>query len=155
MKPYGLPDGIPPSWSAKWKSLVVSNSTPTGLTLSWSRAYDDVGVFRYRIYRGNTLLATVPGNIYSYNDNGLSPTTTYTYSVQAGDWADTWSNDGPILTVTTSPPPAALSIPYWYLVVPSVVVAIALPAVYFWRRSKLSRLAPKKAEPETQAIPEP
>src|SRR5437867_2334826 len=155
MKPYGLPDGIPPSWSAKWKSLVVSNSTPTGLTLSWSRAYDDVGVFRYRIYRGNTLLATVPGNIYSYNDNGLSPTTTYTYSVQAGDWADTWSNDGPILTVTTSPPPAALSIPYWYLVVPSVVVAIALPAVYFWRRSKLSRLAPKKAEPETQAIPSP
>ena len=61
-------------------------STPTNLTasavsssqinLSWSASTDNVGVTGYRVYRGRSLLTTVTGT--SYNDTGLSPSSSYT-----------------------------------------------------------------------------
>jgi len=50
---------------------------------------DNVGVSRYRLYRNGSPnpVATVPGNLTSYVDRGLSAGTPYTYTVSAVDGA--------------------------------------------------------------------
>jgi lysophospholipase L1-like esterase/pectin methylesterase-like acyl-CoA thioesterase/chitodextrinase len=82
-------------------SLIASNVTQTGLTLSWNEASDDVGVTGYQVYQGATLLATVTGSVYTYNVTGLWSGTSYTFTVQAGDAAGNWSTSGPSVKVIT------------------------------------------------------
>jgi chitodextrinase len=71
-------------------------STPTGLTanavsasridLTWSASTDNVAVTGYRVRRDGKLLATV-GNVTTFQDAGLTASTTYSYSVRALDAA--------------------------------------------------------------------
>jgi beta-glucanase (GH16 family) len=56
----------------------------TEVALSWSAATDNVGVSGYDVYRNNVLVATL-GNVTSYVDEGLSPSTPYSYYVSAFD----------------------------------------------------------------------
>ena len=100
------PDTQPPTWPGG--VLSASNVGPTSLTLTWSAAADNVGVTSYRIYRGATLMDTVPGGQLSADVTGLAPSTTYTFTVQAGDAAANWSTNGPSIQKTT-----AGSIPTW------------------------------------------
>jgi chitodextrinase len=84
-------------------------SRPTGLTatatartasLSWTAASDDVGVAGYRIYRDGNEVGTSPST--SYSDSGLSPSTTYTYTVRAYDAAGNSSAASDPATTTTA-----------------------------------------------------
>jgi len=71
-------------------------STPTGVTanavsssqidLTWFDSTDNFAVTAYRVFRGGVLIATL-GNVTSYQDIGLSPSTNYSYRVQALDAA--------------------------------------------------------------------
>ncbi|HEX2927808.1 MAG TPA: fibronectin type III domain-containing protein [Ruminiclostridium sp.] len=101
----------PPTWS-QGSELTPSSVVTDGLTLTWPAAQDDKAVTGYRIYNGELLLATVPESTLSYNVSGLTPGTSYTFRVEAGDADKAWSSDGPACTVTTVDTPD-LSNPTW------------------------------------------
>ncbi|WP_261305105.1 fibronectin type III domain-containing protein [Paenibacillus andongensis] len=81
-----------PSWNGGG-SLTVSNATYNGVTLNWTPATDNVGVTNYKIYQNGALIQTVQGSVYSYDVTGLSPSTSYSYKVTAGDAAGNSSTD--------------------------------------------------------------
>ncbi|MFH5183647.1 S-layer homology domain-containing protein [Paenibacillus sp. TAB 01] len=94
-------DTTAPVWPAG-STLTASNTTQSGTTLTWTAAKDNVGVTGYTIYQGSTPLTTVTGAVYSYNVTGLAAGTSYTFAVQAGDEAGSWTTDGPSVTVITN-----------------------------------------------------
>jgi chitodextrinase len=73
------------------------------INLTWSGASDNAGITAYRIYRngGSTPIATVGPTPTSYSDTGLTPVTTYTYTVRAVDAAGNVSDPSPVATATT------------------------------------------------------
>jgi len=89
-------------------------STPTGLTataasssqinLSWTAATDNVGVTGYNVYRGGTLIATT-GAVTTFQNTGLAPSTTYSYTVRALDAAGNLSSPSSSASATTQAPP--------------------------------------------------
>jgi chitodextrinase len=92
-------------------------STPTGLTstavdsttvdLSWGASTDDVGVTHYTVYRNNVEVGTVTTGLAAptFRDTGLTPSTTYTYTVDAVDGAGRHSGPStPSSTRTLDPP---------------------------------------------------
>ncbi|MFC7241606.1 glycoside hydrolase family 9 protein [Catellatospora aurea] len=91
-------DVVPPATPANLRVTATGSDT---VTITWDAVPTAVS---YAVRRGSVQVAVVTGT--SYTDTGLSPSTAYTYTVQArnaaGD-ASTWS--GPI-TATTSAPPA-------------------------------------------------
>jgi len=101
-------DTAPPVWSGA--NLTVSGLAPHTATLTWSSALDAVGVNGYKVYRNGTVIATVAADVYSYQVEGLTPATAYTFKVEAIDTAQE-SADGPSAPVTT---PAADTVsPVW------------------------------------------
>ncbi len=75
-----------PTWSTE-SSLTASDVSSSSLTLTWSAATDNVGVTEYRIYRDGSVIATVAGDVSTYNVSGLTRGTAYTFKVDAGDAA--------------------------------------------------------------------
>jgi chitodextrinase len=110
----------------------VAPTTPTGLSasvasssqinLAWAASTDNVGVTGYRVYRAGTLLATV-GAVTAYQDAGLAPSATYSYTVQAVDAAGNASAQSAAASATT--PAAADTTP------PSTPVGVAAAAASF------------------------
>lgn len=94
----GAPE--PPVWPAG-SELRASNVGRTGLTLTWSAADDQDGVTAYNIYRGSDLAGATAGDAATYAVTGLSPGTTYTFKVEAGNEHGEWTTDGPSVTITT------------------------------------------------------
>lgn len=90
----------PPVWPAG-SELRASNIGRTGLTLTWSAADDQVGVTGYNIFRASALVGTLAGDAATYAVTGLSPGTTYTFKVEAGNALGEWTTDGPSVTITT------------------------------------------------------
>jgi chitodextrinase len=84
--------------------LVASASSPSQISLSWAASTDDVGVSGYRVYRGGALLIAL-GPVTAWQNTGLSPATTYSYTVQAIDAAGNASAQSTAASATT---PAAL-----------------------------------------------
>ncbi|MBY8871253.1 glycoside hydrolase family 9 protein [Micromonospora sp. PLK6-60] len=78
---------------------------PTGLTLAWGPATDNVAVTGYRVYRGgNVLVGSTTGTTLAVT--GLTASTTYTFTVVAVDAAGNVSAASAPVTVTTTAPPA-------------------------------------------------
>src|SRR3954470_17372186 len=82
--PAGLapPDTTPPSAPT---GLTAAASAPDAVDLAWRASSDDTGVTGYRVLRDGALVATTAA--LAYRDTGRSPSTTYTYAVQAVDAA--------------------------------------------------------------------
>ncbi|RKH36029.1 hypothetical protein D7Y13_04565 [Corallococcus praedator] len=84
-------------------------TAPTGLTataasssvvdLTWGASTDNVGVTSYQVSRGSTSVCTVSARACS--DTGLSPSTTYSYTVRAYDAAGNASSASNTVSVTT------------------------------------------------------
>ena len=55
----------------------------TSVALTWKPSTDNVGVAGYRVYRGNVLVGSPSGT--SFTDSGLTPNTSYSYTVSAVD----------------------------------------------------------------------
>src|SRR5882724_3108308 len=90
-------DTTPPSVPAGLTGTAVSS---TQINLSWNASTDNVAVTGYRVYRGGTLIATL-GNVTTYQNTGLSPATTYVYTVQAVDGAGNASAQSAAASTTT------------------------------------------------------
>ncbi|MBX6768273.1 MAG: cellulose binding domain-containing protein, partial [Actinomadura rubrobrunea] len=80
-------------------NLRSTGKTATSVTLAWNAATDNVGVTAYDVYRGDTKAATVTGT--SATVSGLSPNTTYTFTVRARDAAGNTSPASNAVSVTT------------------------------------------------------
>ena len=80
-------------------NLTASGTTSTTTNLTWTASTDNVGVTGYDVYQGATLKATVATT--SYAVTGLTPSTAYTFSVQAKDAAGNVSASSNIVNVTT------------------------------------------------------
>ena len=100
VKPVDPVQPVAPVWPYG-SSLTGSNITQTGATLTWTAAQDNTGVSSYKIYQNGTLIKTVDGTILSCGVNGLSASTAYSFSVQAGNADGVWTTDGPAVTFTT------------------------------------------------------
>jgi chitodextrinase len=107
----GSTDTSPPTAPA---SLTATATGPTTIALSWQASTDNVGVTGYTVYRGTTAIATVSGGTTSYTDSGLTPGTTYSYTVTASDGAGNVSppsNQASATTQADTTPPSAPGTP--------------------------------------------
>jgi chitodextrinase len=91
-------------------SDIMPPSVPTALTttyisdnqihLAWNASVDNIGVYRYRIYRNG--LAYTYSTTTSYIDTNLQPGVPYTYTVTAIDLSGIESNQSYAVTARTS-----------------------------------------------------
>ncbi|HUK32708.1 MAG TPA: DUF4038 domain-containing protein [Vicinamibacterales bacterium] len=93
------PDNQPPSVPM---GLTTVSVTSTQITFSWTPSTDNVAVAGYQIYRDGNLIKTTPST--SYTDTGLTPSTSYSYTVAAYDYANNVSDQSTPLDVETSSP---------------------------------------------------
>ncbi len=96
----GTLDTQAPLIPANLTAIAVSSSQ---INLSWTASTDNVRVIGYRIYRGGTQVGTSATN--SYSNTGLSPSTTYTYTVAAYDTAGNASAQSSSASATTQAVP--------------------------------------------------
>lgn len=80
-------------------NLTTSASTDTTVSLSWGAASDNVGVAGYDIYRSGIKVASTSAT--SYTDYGLTPSSTFSYTVKAYDAAGNVSAASNTLNATT------------------------------------------------------
>jgi hypothetical protein len=92
--------------------LTATDVTDTSVKLSWTAATDNTGVTKYDIYRNGALLASVSGSTLTHTVAGLSPNTTYRFTVKAGDGGGNVSPASNEATATTEPSPGALPEPF-------------------------------------------
>jgi exo-poly-alpha-galacturonosidase len=87
-----------PTWSS---GALTATADDVSATLTWPVATDNVAVASYRVYNGDTQIASVPGGTTSYRVAGLSPALPYTFKVVAED-ASGNTTAGPTAAVTTT-----------------------------------------------------
>ena len=89
-----------PQWPAG-DVLTVTDVTYNSVQLNWQPATDETGVDKYLVYQDNTLLDTLNGDVNSYEVKGLSPSSSYLFSLVAVDAAGNQSVKKEV-TVTTA-----------------------------------------------------
>jgi chitodextrinase len=103
-------DTMPPTTPTALNANAVS---PTLVSLSWSASTDNVAVAGYRVYRNGVLLAVLAAATSYQDNNGVTPSTTYTYNVDAVDAVGNASalSAGASVTTPASPDVTAPSVP--------------------------------------------
>ncbi len=94
--PYPSTPPVPPSTPT---GLGATSVASTRVTLSWSPSTGSVA--GYAVYRDGSAIGTTRPDATSFVDEDVTPSTTYTYSVDAFDLADDHSAPSIPLTVTT------------------------------------------------------
>jgi chitodextrinase len=82
-------------------NFVATAPSASQVSLSWTAATDNVGVTKYVLTRGSTVVTL--GSVTSYTDNTVSASTSYTYSLVAYDAAGNAST-AVTATITTPAP---------------------------------------------------
>lgn len=82
---------------------VVGTVTRKSVALTWPAATDNVGVVSYRVVRDGVVVASGVKDT-SFEDAGLSPETSYSYTVRAVDAAGNVGPDSAAVVATTSAP---------------------------------------------------
>ncbi|MBL7739475.1 MAG: fibronectin type III domain-containing protein [Chitinophagaceae bacterium] len=85
--------------------LSSSNLTSSSLTLSWTASTDNVAVTGYDVYQNAVKINSSVVTATSYNVTGLSPSTAYSFYVQARDAAGNISANSNTVNVTTPAAP--------------------------------------------------
>ena len=107
------PDNAPPTAPL---NLSATASGTAAINLAWGASTDNVGVTGYELYRADLVppLAVLGPGTLTYQDTGLTPDTTYTYSVLARDAANNPSATAGPQSATTDalppPPPSQLTL---------------------------------------------
>lgn len=83
-------------------NLNASGITSSSITLQWTASTDDVGVTEYVIYQGTATVGSVSGSTLTFTHTGLTPDTTYSYSVKAKDAAGNVSPSSNTISVKTN-----------------------------------------------------
>lgn len=81
--------------------LSATNTSFDGTILTWSPSSDNVGVTNYQIFQDNTNIGN-SGTLTSFTVAGLTPETSYVFSVRAQDSVGNTSNASNLVTITTS-----------------------------------------------------
>lgn len=79
------PDTTPPSVPT---GLATTANTARMVAIRWNASTDNTGgsgLRNYRLFRNDTLLATLGPSVLTYNDNAVMPSTDYSYKVSALD----------------------------------------------------------------------
>ncbi|MCB9757937.1 MAG: fibronectin type III domain-containing protein [Candidatus Omnitrophica bacterium] len=84
--------------------LTSSEITSNSVRLSWTKSEDNVGVAGYEIYKNNSLAGK--STVNGYVVRGLTPKTSYQFSVKAYDFAGNVSDNSQIISITTADGPA-------------------------------------------------
>ncbi len=92
-------DDVAPSVPTNLSATAVSQ---TQIDLSWTASTDDLAVTGYQVFRDLAFIAT--STAISYSDTGLTPDTTYSYTVTAFDAAVNISGHSATATATTFSP---------------------------------------------------
>lgn len=82
--------------------LAQSNMSPVSFTLSWTASTDNIAVTGYDIYQNGIFSKTVTST--STSITGLTPSTSYAYTIRAKDAAGNISAASSPLNITTSAP---------------------------------------------------
>jgi len=93
----GTPDTEAPTAPT---NLAASNTTATTTDLSWNASSDNIGVTGYDVYQDGSVITTVAGT--SFSVTGLTPSTSYAFSVIAKDAAGNESAASNTANVTTT-----------------------------------------------------
>jgi chitodextrinase len=88
-----------PAWDVN--ATLTADATVTTVALSWTAATDNVAVDGYEIFMDGGSLATVAGDVTTYDATGLVPGTLYDFQVQASDGAGNVTLDGPTVQIST------------------------------------------------------
>ena len=91
-------DVMPPSAPA---NVATEHIGATTAVITWDESTDDIGVEGYKIYIGETLVATTGSNATSYYLQGLIPSTNYQITVKAFDAQGNISLDNEMISVPT------------------------------------------------------
>lgn len=83
-------------------NLNASGITSSSITLQWTASTDNVGVTEYVIYQGTATVGSVSGSTLTFTHTGLTPDTTYSYSVKAKDAAGNVSPSSNMISVKTN-----------------------------------------------------
>lgn len=84
------------------RNLRITGTTSSSISLAWDAATDNVGVTRYDVVQN---AATINGGASTtFTASGLSPSTTYSYSIRARDAAGNISVPSNQVNATTLPP---------------------------------------------------
>ncbi len=81
-------------------NLQSSSKTDSTVSLTWTAATDNVGVTQYEIFRDQVKIGSTTGT--NFQDNGLTPLTTYAYTIRAKDGSGNLSAASASLSVTTN-----------------------------------------------------
>ena len=73
---------------------------PTVIHIDWNASTDNVGVAGYNVYRDGVFVGSTSTKT-KYNDTGLTPNTTYTYTITAFDAAGNMSAQSTPVSATT------------------------------------------------------
>ncbi len=92
------PDWTPPSVPA---GLAATAKSPTEIDLGWSASTDNVGVAGYTIYRNGSVVASTSAGTTTWADLTVSPSTSYSYTVDAFDAAGNHSAPSAPISATT------------------------------------------------------
>jgi hypothetical protein len=95
----GAPDTTPPSVPTGLTATAISSSQ---INLSWTASTDNVGVTGYRVLRGGSQIGTSAST--SYQDLGLTASTSFSYTVAAFDAAGNTSAQSASASATTQAP---------------------------------------------------
>jgi len=94
------PDTTPPRVPVGVTANATSSST---IDVSWAASTDNVGVTKYRVYRDGSQVTEVPDAIFT--DQGLTASTSYSYTVRAVDAAGNQSGLSASASASTSAAP--------------------------------------------------
>jgi len=92
-------DNEPPTVPTGLRSTTVTGNS---VSLTWNASTDNIGVAGYRVFRNGIQFADVPDLVAT--DTGLTPDTTYSYTVLAYDANNNASAQSPPISVKTTVP---------------------------------------------------
>jgi fibronectin type 3 domain-containing protein len=99
---------VPDTQAPTAPSNLKASAIPGEIDLSWTASTDNLAVTNYDIYRGSTLIGTVPSSSLTYQDTTVTAGTSYSYTVKARDAAGNVSSPSNTATATaTSTRPSA------------------------------------------------
>lgn len=99
---FTIVSGVADTQAPTAPTLSASGTTGTSTNLSWSGATDNVAVTGYDVFQGATLLGSTAATTFAVT--GLTPATTYSFTVRAKDAAGNVSVASNAVSVTTTAP---------------------------------------------------
>ncbi len=91
-------------------NVTATAASSVAINVSWTASTDNIGVAGYRVFRNGTQITTTTAT--SFSDTGLSPATSYVYTVAAFDAAGNVSaQSSPASATTAAPDTTAPSVP--------------------------------------------